>query len=406
MNAVELLKLAWQNRQKIDLTGLLSLPPQSLSPYHEFPEAIASSSSLQQVREKVKAKVSVKWLEEPLSNDYGAVDFKWLVEEYRQNFHRQKLKEFIDETDSLTSVQAYLDQILSGKTEEITNLEDLKDEILDEYTNPEKIETIPFGYPMMDKFTLGMPKGQLTIVAAAPGLGKTTFALNVAIRSKKPTLFFSIEMTKRELFERVLSIRSGIPYRQIRSHGLTKEQLTQLYKTNIRNIYCDDSSQLTIGQIRSRLSSFSRKEDPGLVIVDYLQLMDDPTRRGESEALRIGRITYGLKAIAKDFNVPMILISQLNRDYSKRTDKRPKMSDLRESGAIEQAAYMVIFLHRDDYFDFESMRLTEEDIVPVELIVGKNRGGGTGLLDFELNLPVFTIEETSVNMSRTDSIEI
>ena len=82
------------------------------------------------------------------------------------------------------------------------------------------------------------------------------------------------------------------------------------------------------------------------------------------------------------------------------------MSDLRESGAIEQAAYMVIFLHRDDYFDFESMRLTEEDIVPVELIVGKNRGGGTGLLDFELNLPVFTIEETSVNMSRTDSIEI
>jgi len=406
MNAVELLKLAWQYRNKIDLTSLLSLPPQSLGIYHEFPEAISTSSTLEQVRNKVKEKITVKWLEEPLNEQYGPVDFSWLVGEFRQDFHRQKLREYIDEVDDLTSVQSYIDQILQERTEEVVNLEDLKEKILDEYAVPQLIETLPFGYDLLDKFTLGMPRGQLIIVAAAPGLGKTTFGLNVAIRSQKPVLFFSIEMTKRELFERTLSIRSGIPHREIKAHRLKKEDIDRLYKTCIRNIYCDDSSQLTVGQVRARLSSFCRKQKPGLVIVDYLQLMNDPAKKNESEALRIGRITYGLKAIAKDFDVPMILISQLNRDYSKRTDKRPKMSDLRESGAIEQAAYMIFLLHRDDYFDFESMRLTEEEIVPLELIVAKNRGGGTGLLDFELNLPTFTIVEADEDLARTDTINV
>jgi replicative DNA helicase len=261
-----------------------------------------------------------------------------------------------------------------------------------------EITGVPTGFTGFDKITAGLQPENLIVVAARPGVGKTTWAVNVAVSAavthKIPVLIFSLEMSRYELMERMLAGESRI------DSGLLKRGLIQysdwknkIYPAGSRlaqaPIVVDDSGAPTILDIRAKARRFrhdprffsigpaqgvTEQQQHGLIVVDYLQLARGATgRKDESREREIADISRGLKALAKDLKVPVIAVSQLNRGLEKREDKRPQLSDLRESGAIEQDADMIVFIHRDDYFDRES-----ENRGKAELIIGKHRHGATG----------------------------
>ena len=217
----------------------------------------------------------------------------------------------------------------------------------------------------------------LILVAARPGMGKTSFALNiatnVAVRSGKKVAVFSLEMSKEQLVGRILSSEALIQSGALRTGNLTPEDWTKLAMTaqmlSKAEIYIDDTPSITVADIKAKLR---RIPDIGLVVIDYLQLMTSGRRSGDNRVLEISEITRGLKIMAKELNVPVITLSQLSRGPDSRQDHRPMLSDLRESGSIEQDADIVLFLYRDAYYNRES----EEQNV-AECIVAKNRHGET-----------------------------
>ena len=242
---------------------------------------------------------------------------------------------------------------------------------------------IPTGFKDLDKMTAGMQAGDLIIIAGRPSMGKTTFAMNiaeaVAIGAKQPVAVFSLEMPARALVLRMMSSLGNIDQSQLRKGDIkgndTRGKLA-LAVSQLQNapLYIDDGSNLTITELRARVRRLKSEVGAlGLVLVDYLQLMQLPDSRDDNRASLIGEISRGLKLLAKEMEVPVIALSQLSRQVEHRPNKRPIMSDIRESGAIEQDADVIMFVYRDEVYNPDS-----PEKGTAEIVIGKQRNGPIG----------------------------
>ena len=246
------------------------------------------------------------------------------------------------------------------------------------------ITGISSGYNEFDKLTAGLQPGDLVIVAGRPSMGKTTLAVNIAenaaIGSKVPTAIFSMEMPAQQLAFRMISSLGRVDQTHLRTGNFPDEDWSRI-NTAVQlmseaPIYIDDTPSLSPGEIRARARRLQREHGLGLIVVDYLQLMQVPGNK-ENRATEISEISRGLKALAKELSCPVIALSQLNRSVEQRTDKRPVMSDLRESGAIEQDADLILFIYREEVYNKDTPRKGIADIA-----IAKQRNGPIG--DFPL----------------------
>lgn len=245
------------------------------------------------------------------------------------------------------------------------------------------------GYDDLNKKTAGLQPSDLIIVAARPSMGKTTFAMNLvenaAMLQDKPVLIFSLEMPSEQIMMRSLASLSRVDQTKIRTGQLDDEDWARISGTmgillEKRNIYIDDSSGLTPTEVRSRARRIAREHGGiGLIMIDYLQLMRVPAL-SDNRTLEIAEISRSLKALAKELNVPVVALSQLNRSLEQRADKRPVNSDLRESGSIEQDADLIMFIYRDEVYHENS------DLKGIaEIIIGKQRNGPIGTVRLTFN---------------------
>ena len=271
------------------------------------------------------------------------------------------------------------------KGKEVGGLTRIDEIIIDTYDRLQKLSGedktqymgIPSGFGALDTILTGLNRSDLILLAARPGMGKTSFALNVAtnvaLRSNQTVAIFSLEMGKEQLVSRILSSEALIQSYALRTGTLSPDDWVKLAMTaqmlSKANIYIDDTPAITVAEMKAKLR---RIPNLGLVVIDYLQLMTSGRRSSENRVLEISEITRGLKIMAKELDVPVITLSQLSRGPDSRTDHRPMLSDLRESGSIEQDADIVLFLYRDAYYNRES---EEQNIA--ECIVAKNRHGET-----------------------------
>ncbi|MFN3995445.1 MAG: replicative DNA helicase [bacterium] len=245
----------------------------------------------------------------------------------------------------------------------------------------EGIVGTPTGFDELDRMTSGLQKGDLVILAARPSMGKTAFAINLAynivVKSKLPVIFFSIEMPKEQIAQRFLSLESSVPLAKIRTATLTIQDMDRIAEAisilSEQPIYIDDSPILSTIDIRIKSRKVKiEKKQLGAIFIDYIQLIKSE-EKSESRVQELSEISRSLKALAKELNVPIIALSQLSREVEKRQDKKPLLSDLRESGAIEQEADLVMFLYRDDYYNKDSKKANV-----TEVIIAKQRNGPTG----------------------------
>jgi replicative DNA helicase len=251
------------------------------------------------------------------------------------------------------------------------------------YANGGGITGLPTGYVEFDELTAGLQPTDLLILAARPSMGKTTLALNMAeyaaMKTKKTVAVFSMEMSASQLALRLISSVGRVNATRLRTGQLEDEDWSRV-SSAIRliketRIFIDDTPALSPEVLRAKARRLKREHDLGLIVIDYLQLMAVPGNQ-ENRATEISEISRGLKALAKELNVPVIALSQLNRSLETRTDKRPVMADLRESGAIEQDADVIVFIYRDEYYNKDA----SPDKGLAEIIIGKQRNGPTGSL--------------------------
>ena len=248
------------------------------------------------------------------------------------------------------------------------------------------------GFYDLDSFTQGFQKSDLIIVAGRPSIGKTALCLNIAINviktTKLPILFFSLEMSKQQLTYRLLSMETNINQMRLRTGNLYRDDWLKL-NTIIKSLsnlpfFIDDTPNLSIQDIRSKVKTIIFEQSKiGLIIVDYLQLMQNSKFKTDNRVQELSQITRSLKSIAREFNVPLIALSQLSRNVESRINKRPILSDLRESGSIEQDADLVLMLYRDNYYN-SNINESENDHI-AELIIAKQRNGPTGTIKLKFN---------------------
>ncbi|WP_372735679.1 replicative DNA helicase [Nocardioides sp.] len=238
---------------------------------------------------------------------------------------------------------------------------------------------VPTGFADLDELTNGLHAGQMVIVAARPGAGKSTFALDLcraaSIHANMATAFFSLEMTRSEITMRLLSAEAKIPLNHIRNGNMNDDDWNKLARkmgeVSSAPMFIDDSPNMTMMEIRAKARRLKQRHDLRLMVIDYMQLMTSG-KKVESRQLEVSEFSRQIKLLAKELSIPIIALSQLNRGPEQRSDKRPMLSDLRESGSLEQDADMVVLLHRDDMYERESTRPGEAD-----LIVAKHRNGPT-----------------------------
>lgn len=239
---------------------------------------------------------------------------------------------------------------------------------------------IPTGFTDLDAYTHGLHPGQLVIVAARPAVGKSTFALDLAraaaIKNNKATIFFSLEMGRAEIAMRMLSAESSIYLQNMRKGTITEADWTKLAavrgKINDAPLYIDDSPNMSLVEIRAKCRRLAQQVDLKMVVIDYIQLMSSG-KKVESRQQEVSEFSRALKLLAKELNIPVVALSQLNRQAEQAKDKRPELSHLRESGSLEQDADVVVLLHREGLFEKDHPRAGEAD-----LILAKQRNGPTG----------------------------
>jgi replicative DNA helicase len=243
---------------------------------------------------------------------------------------------------------------------------------------------IPSGFPDLDKMTSGFQRNDLIIVAARPSVGKTAFALNIAqnvgVRARETVAIFSLEMSAAQLVQRMVCAESNVDAGRMRTgylEGDDWEKLTMaIGALSEANVYIDDTPGITVADIRAKCRRLKKEKGLGMIMIDYLQLIQGRGKAGENRQQEVSEISRTLKQIARELEVPVIALSQLSRGVEQRQDKRPMMSDLRESGSIEQDADIVAFLYRDDYYDKESEK---KNII--EIIIAKQRNGPVGTVE-------------------------
>ena len=278
-------------------------------------------------------------------------------------------------------------EVTSGSTsEDYQPLHDLLEPTFDEMeaiaSHGGALAGVPTGFLDLDELTNGLHPGQMIIVAARPALGKSTlgldFARSAAIRHGLTTAFFSLEMSKTEIVMRLLSAEATVPLTHIRGGHMSDEDWDRINAKmgaiEQAPLYIDDSPNLTMMEIRSKARRLKQRHDLKLVVIDYMQLMSSG-KKVESRQLEVSEFSRQVKLLAKELDVPVVALSQLNRGPEARTDKKPLLSDLRESGSLEQDADVVILLHREDAYDRDSPRAGEADF-----IVAKHRNGPTAVI--------------------------
>ena len=292
------------------------------------------------------------------------------------------------EVDNLVDrAQAEIYDVTDRRTaDDYQKLDKLMNDALEEMNaiaqHGDKLVGIPTGFAELDKLLNGLQPGQLVMLAARPGMGKSTLGLDFAraasIKNNATSAVFSLEMGRNEIVMRLLSAESGIGLTAMRSGKMNEADWQKLARkmSSVSNapLFIDDSPNLTITEIRAKCRRLKQRHDLKLIIVDYLQLMTSG-RRVESRQQEVSEFSRSLKLLAKELDVPVVAISQLNRGPEQRNDKKPMLADLRESGSLEQDSDVVILIHREDHYNRDSERAGEAD-----LIVAKHRNGPTGLI--------------------------
>ena len=252
------------------------------------------------------------------------------------------------------------------------------------YNQKQHVTGVPTGFAELDNKTAGLHGSDLVLIAARPAMGKSAFALNIgtyaATRANVPVAIFSLEMSKEQIGNRILCSEALVDSNKVRTGKLDDEEWSKLAEASgeLSNaeIYVDDTPGISVMEIRAKCRKLKLEKNIGLVIIDYLQLIQGSGKRGASREQEISEISRSLKILAKEINVPVVALSQLSRAVESRPDHRPMLSDLRESGAIEQDADIVMFLYRDDYYNEDSEK---KNIA--EVIIAKQRAGSTGTVE-------------------------
>ena len=252
------------------------------------------------------------------------------------------------------------------------------------YNQKQHITGVPTGFADLDYKTAGLHGSDLVLVAARPAMGKSAFALNIAsnaaVRAKVPVAIFSLEMSKEQMVNRILCSEAMVDSNKVRTGKLDEQDWAKLAGAlgplSEADIYIDDTPGISVMEIRAKCRKLKLEKNIGLVVIDYLQLIQGTNKRGGSREQEISEISRSLKILAKEINVPVIALSQLSRAPEQRPDHRPMLSDLRESGAIEQDADIVMFLYRDDYYNEDSEKKNV-----AEVILAKHRAGSTGTVE-------------------------
>lgn len=267
----------------------------------------------------------------------------------------------------------------------------IKDILVDSFTQLEQlynqkqhITGVPTGFADLDFITAGLHKSDLVIVAARPAMGKSAFALNIAtnaaVRNNTPVAIFSLEMSKEQMTNRILCSEAMVDSNKVRTGKVEDDDWQKLAEASGNlsqaQIFIDDTPGISVMEIRAKCRKMKLEKNIGMVVIDYIQLVQGSNRKGGSREQEISEISRSLKILAKEINVPVIALSQLSRSVEQRPDHRPMLSDLRESGAIEQDADIVMFLYRDDYYNPD----TEKKNI-AEVILAKHRAGSTGTVE-------------------------
>ena len=267
----------------------------------------------------------------------------------------------------------------------------IKDILVDSFTQLEElynrkqhITGVPTGFTELDNRTAGFHGSDLILIAARPAMGKSAFALNIAtnaaVRANVPVMIFSLEMSKEQMVNRILCSEAMVDSNKLRTGKLDEDDWTKLAgkigQLAEAQIYIDDTPGISVTEIRAKCRKLKLEKGLGMVVIDYLQLVQGTNRRSGTREQEISEISRSLKILAKEIGVPVIALSQLSRAVEQRPDHRPMLSDLRESGAIEQDADIVMFLYRDDYYNQDSEK---KNIA--EVIIAKHRGGSTGTVE-------------------------
>lgn len=346
---------------------------------------------------------SVSYLAELANSVPTTANIKYYIgivqEKFKQRQIMEAAKEMSDSvilgddlTQTITAAQTKLDNLSNGfsvkktikKIGEI--LMGCFEDIEQRYSNRDGsgVTGISSGYDDLDKMTSGFQNSDFIVVGARPSVGKTAFALNVgrngAKSSKKGVAIFSLEMSEKQLVNRMISAEMNLDAGKIRTGHLNVgdwDKLTMaIGALNELPIFIDDTPGITVSEIRQKCRKLKKDENLGMILIDYLQLIEAAHRAGINRQQEISEITRNLKKLAKELDIPVIALSQLSRGLEQRQDKRPTLSDLRESGSIEQDADIVAFLYRDDYYNKES---DKEGII--EIIIAKQRNGPTGTVE-------------------------
>lgn len=289
--------------------------------------------------------------------------------------------------DIMNSAEKKIFNIMQDKNQK--SYSPIKDVLIDAFTELEQlynqkqhITGVPTGFIDLDYKTAGLHNSDLILIAARPAMGKSAFALNIAtnaaLKAKVPAVLFSLEMSKEQMVNRILCSEAMVDSNKVRTGKIDDDDWIKLADTmgdlSEAPIYIDDTPGISINEIRAKCRKLKLEKNIGLVVIDYLQLVQGSSKRAQgSREQEISEISRSLKILAKEINVPVIALSQLSRAPEQRPDHRPMLSDLRESGAIEQDADIVMFLYRDDYYNEDS-----EDKGLAEVIVAKHRAGSTG----------------------------
>ena len=252
------------------------------------------------------------------------------------------------------------------------------------YNQKQPITGIPTGFADLDYKTAGLHNSDLVLVAARPAMGKSAFALNIAtnaaVQAKVPVVIFNLEMSKSQLVSRILCSEAMVDSNKVRTGKIEEDDwvklATALGPLSEAPIYIDDTPGITVTEIRAKCRKLKLEKNIGLIVIDYLQLIQGSSKKNASREQEISEISRSLKILAKELDVPVIALSQLSRAAEQRADHRPMLSDLRESGAIEQDADIVMFLYRDDYYNPDSEK---KNIA--EVIMAKHRAGSTGTVE-------------------------
>jgi len=273
----------------------------------------------------------------------------------------------------------------------------LLDRVTEMADNPNDVTGVPTGFYDLDRLTAGFQAGDLIVLAARPSMGKTALAINiaehVALNEGLPVAVFSMEMGAAQLAVRIVGSIGRIDQSHLRTGKLTDDEWPRLTeaieKLRTISLHIDETAGLTSSELRANARRLSRKCGKlGLIVVDYLQLMSGSSSDGENRATELGEISRGLKMLAKELQCPVMALSQLNRSVETRPDKRPMMSDLRESGAIEQDADIIMFIYRDEYYTKDACK--EPGVA--EVIIAKQRNGPTGMVKLAFLKPITKFE--------------